>query len=68
MVLPTSGTAPMKMDVIYGNAADATSNLSSNFISVDSMKAFLNNLGTQMGGTWNMQYNNGKFEFTFSSS
>ena len=68
MVLPTTGTAPMKMDVIYGNAADATSNLSSNFISVDSMKAFLNNLGTQMGGTWNMQYNNGKFEFTFSSS
>ncbi len=68
MVLPTSSTAPMKMDVIYGNAADATSNLSSNFISVDSMKAFLNNLGTQMGGTWNMQYNNGKFEFTFSSS
>ena len=68
MVLPTSGTAPMKMDVIYGNAADAAATMPQNFISVDSMKEFLAALGTQMGGTWSMGYENGKHTFTFTSN
>ena len=68
MVLPTSGTAPMKMDVIYGNAADAAATMSQNYISVDSMKEFLAALGTQMGGTWSMGYENGKHTFTFTSN
>lgn len=68
MVLPTTGTAPMKMDVIYGNAADAAATMSQNFISVDSMKEFLAALGTQMGGTWSMGYENGKHTFTFTTS
>ena len=68
MVLPTTGTAPMKMDVIYGNAADAAANMSQNYISVDSMKDFLSALGTQMGGTWSMQYSGGKYTFTFTSN
>ena len=68
MVLPTAGTAPMKMDVIYGNAADAAATMSQNFISVDSMKEFLAALGTQMGGTWSMGYENGKHTFTFTSN
>lgn len=68
MVLPTTGTAPMKMDVIYGNAADAAATMSQNFISVDSMKEFLTALGTQMGGTWSMGYENGKHTFTFTST
>ena len=68
MVLPTSGTAPIKMDVIYGNAADAAATMSQNFISVDSMKEFLAALGTQMGGIWSMGYENGKHTFTFTSN
>ena len=68
MVLPTTGTAPMKMDVIYGNAADAAATMSQNFISVDSMKEFLAALGTQMNGTWAMQYSGGKYTFTFTSN
>ena len=68
MVLPTTGTAPMKMDVIYGNAADAAATMPQNFISVDSMKDFLAALGTQMGGTWSMGYENGKHTFTFTSN
>jgi hypothetical protein len=68
MVLPTTGTAPMKMDVIYGNAADAAATMSQNFISVDSMKEFLEALGTQMNGTWTMQYSGGKYTFTFISN
>lgn len=68
MVLPTIGTAPMKMDVIYGNAADAAATMSQNYISVDSMKEFLAALGTQMGGTWSMGYENGKHTFTFASN
>ena len=68
MVLPTSWTAPMKMDVIYGNAEDAAATMSQNFISVDSMKEFLAALGTQMGGTWSMGYENGKHTFTFTSN
>ena len=68
MVLPTSGTAPMKMDVIYGNAEDAAATMSQNFISVDSMKEFLAELGTQMGGIWSMGYENGKHTFTFTSN
>ena len=68
MVLPTTGTAPMKMDVIYGNAADAAATMSQNFISVDSMKEFLAALGTRMNGTWVMQYSGGKYTFTFTSN
>lgn len=67
MVLPTTGTAPMKMDVIYGNAADAAATMSQNYISVDSMKEFLDKLGAQMGGTWSMGYENGKHTFTFTT-
>ena len=68
MLLPTTDTAPMKMDVIYGNAADAAATMPQNFISVDSMKEFLAALGTQMGGTWSMGYENGKHTFTFTSN
>ena len=61
-------SAPIKMDVIYGNAADTISNLPANYISVDSMKEFLAALGTQMNGTWAMQYSGGKYTFTFTSN
>ena len=68
MVLPTTGTAPMKMDIIYGNATDVAATMSQNFISVDSMKEFLASLGTQMGGTWSMVFEKGKHTFTFTSN
>ena len=58
-------SAPIKMDVIYGNAADTLNNLPQTYISVDSLKDFLSALGTQMGGTWSMQYTNGKYTFTY---
>jgi hypothetical protein len=41
-----------------------------NYISKESLDAFLSTLGSAMGGTWTATYNetNGRYDFTFSAN
>lgn len=64
-------SAPIAYDVRYAlDAVKVLSNLPVNYISKESMQAFLTTLGTAMGGTWTMTYNSttGKYEFGYTPS
>ena len=64
-------TAPIRYDVVYAlNAGDTIRRLPQNYISKESMEAFLTALGEQMNGTWTMAFNaeTQKFGFTFTAN
>lgn len=63
--------APIRYSVRYAmEAADAIRNLPINYISKESMNAFLTVLNTATNGTWSMVYNSelGRYGFTFVSN
>ena len=64
-------TTPIIIDVVYGvNAVDTLRRLPQNYISADSMRGFLAQLGSAMGGNWTMEYDeiNSKWTFTFTTN
>ena len=61
--------APLCYDVTYAiNAVDTIRNMPKNYISEETMQAFLSAVGSAMGGTWNMTWNEDmqKYVFTFA--
>lgn len=61
--------APLCYDVTYAiNAVDTIRNMPKNYISEETMQAFLSAIGSAMGGTWNMTWNEDmqKYVFTFA--
>lgn len=64
-------SAPMSMNVTFAlDAVGTLNNLPQNYISADSMDAFLAQLGTAMNGTWTKSWDaaNSKYTFSFQSS
>lgn len=62
---------PVIYDVEYAlNAVDTLRNMPTNYISKESLDAFLSALGSAMGGTWTATYNetNGRYDFSFSAN
>lgn len=60
-------TSPINADIVYGmNAADTLRRLPENYISKDSMQAFLSVLNNVTSGTWSMTYNSGTNKYTFN--
>lgn len=61
--------APLCYDVTYAiNAVDTLRNMPKNYISEETMQAFLSAVGSAMGGTWSMTWNEDmeKYVFTFA--
>lgn len=61
--------APLCYDVTYAiNAVDTIRNMPKNYISEETMQAFLSAVGSAMGGTWTMTWNEDmqKYVFTFA--
>lgn len=61
--------APLCYDVTYAiNAVDTIRNMPKNYISEETMQAFLSAVGSAMGGTWSMTWNEDmeKYVFTFA--
>lgn len=61
--------APLCYDVTYAiNAVDTIRNMPKNYISEETMQAFLSAVGSAMGGTWSMTWNEEmqKYVFTFA--
>ena len=62
-------SAPMSMNVTFAlDAVGTLNNLPKNYISADSMDAFLAQLGTAMNGTWTKSWDaaNNRYGFTFT--
>lgn len=60
---------PLCYDVTYAiNAVDTIRNMPKNYISEETMQAFLSAVGSAMGGTWSMTWNEDmqKYVFTFA--
>ena len=61
--------APLCYDVTYAiNAVDTIRNMPKNYISEETMQAFLSAVGSAMGGKWSMTWNEDmqKYVFTFA--
>lgn len=61
--------APLCYDVTYAiNAVDTIRNMPKNYISEETMQAFLSAVGSAMSGTWSMTWNEDmqKYVFTFA--
>lgn len=62
-------TAPMRADIRYGvDVVGILGNLKKDYVSKESIQVFLSALGTQMGGTWSMTWNEtaGRYDFAFT--
>lgn len=65
----TPVTAPCAFSVTYAiDAAGIITGLPQNYVSKESMQAFLTALGTAMSGTWTMTWDDttGRYAFTFT--
>lgn len=64
-------TAPMRADIRYGvDVVGILGNLKKDYVSKESIEVFLSALGTQMGGTWSMTWNETteRYDFAFTSN
>ncbi len=71
ILMNTTPIVPVIYDVEYAlNAVDTLRNMPTNYISKESLNAFLSVLGTAMGGTWTATYNesNNRYDFTFNAN
>lgn len=71
ILMNTTPIVPVIYDVEYAlNAVDTLRNMPTNYISKESLDAFLSALGGAMGGTWTATYNetNGRYDFSFSAN
>lgn len=71
ILMNSTPIVPVIYDVEYAlNAVDTLRNMPSNYISKESLDAFLYALGSAMGGTWTTTYNesNNRYDFTFSAN
>lgn len=71
IIMDSTPIVPVIYDVEYAlNAVDTLRNMPTNYISKESLDAFLSTLGSAMGGTWTATYNetNGRYDFTFSAN
>lgn len=71
ILMNSTPIVPVIYDVEYAlNAVDTLRNMPTNYISKESLDAFLSTLGSAMGGTWSVIYNetNGRYDFSFSAN
>ena len=71
ILMNSTPIVPVIYDVEYAlNAVDTLRNMPTNYISKESLDAFLSALGSAMGGTWTATYNetNSRYDFTFSAN
>lgn len=71
ILMNSTPIVPVIYDVEYAlNAVDTLRNMPTNYISKESLDAFLSTLGSAMGGTWTATYNetNGRYDFSFSAN
>lgn len=62
-------TAPLRADIRYGvDVVGILGNLKKDYVSKESIEVFLSALGTQMGGTWSMTWNETteRYDFAFT--
>jgi hypothetical protein len=67
-IISNEPSTPIVAEVVYGvNAVDTLRRLPQTYISTDSMRDFLAQLGSAMNGNWTMEYDevNGKWVFNF---
>jgi hypothetical protein len=70
-ILSDEPTTPIIIEVAYGvNAVDTLNRLPQNYISAESMRGFLAQLGSAMNGNWTMEYDevNSKWVFIFTAT
>lgn len=71
ILMDSTPIVPVIYDVEYAlNAVDTLRNMPTNYISKESLDAFLSALGSAMGGTWTAIYNetNNRYDFSFSAN
>lgn len=71
ILMSSTPIVPVIYDVEYAlNAVDTLRNMPTNYISKESLDAFLSTLGSAMGGTWTATFNetNSRYDFTFSAN
>lgn len=70
-IITDEPTTPIVIEVVYGvNAVDALRRLPQNYMSTDSMRDFLAQLGSAMNGNWAMTFDevNNKWLFAFAAN
>lgn len=70
-IIADEPTTPIIIEVVYGiNAVDTLRRLPQTYISADSMREFLAQLGSAMNGNWAMEYDdaNSKWIFVFTAN